>query len=127
MCAPSGRELATAAGPNNAPGLFGLEHRSIWLLRTDGTPVRQLTRPPATDLSDEAPRFSRDGHWILFVRTRVVNTDFGGTSRDALELVRTDGAGSPVQLLEFTSDDFSFYDHFKWPSEIAWSASGRRG
>ncbi len=119
-CTPSGRMLASAAGPNNASGLFGLEHRSIWLLRPDGTPVRRLATPPARNVSDEAPRSSREGRWILFVRTRVVPGGFGGSSDDAIELVRTSGTQTPVQIINFTSNDFSFYDHFRWPYEIDW-------
>ncbi|HEY5430419.1 MAG TPA: hypothetical protein VIK04_14985, partial [Solirubrobacteraceae bacterium] len=41
-CAPSGRLLAAAAGPGNAPVTFGLEHRSIWLLRPGGRILRRL-------------------------------------------------------------------------------------
>ena len=119
-CAPNGRLLAAAAGPNHSPGPFGLEHRSIWLLRVGGRVVRRLTLPPAPDLSDEAPRFSRDGRWIVFVRTQVVPVD---SSRDVIELVRASG-GPTVPVADFTSDDFSFYDHFRWPYEIAWSDSG---
>lgn len=60
-CAPSGRLLAAAAGLATQDAGFGVEHRSIWLLRADGAKVRQLTSPPARYLSDEAPRFSSDG------------------------------------------------------------------
>jgi hypothetical protein len=126
-CAPSGHVLAAAAGPNNAPVMFGLEHRSIWLLRPDGTPVRRLASPSARDLSYEAPRFSRNGRWILFVGTRVVPGvpgGFGGSSDDAIELVPTSGAESPVPIIDFTSNDFSYYDHFDWPQEIGWSQPG---
>jgi hypothetical protein len=28
--------------------------------------------------------------------------------------------GSAVSIIEFTSDDFSYYDHFDWPDEIDW-------
>jgi hypothetical protein len=124
-CAPSGRLLAAAAGPHDAPIGFGHQHRSIWLLRADGHPVRRLSRPPASepDLSDEAPRFSSDGRWILFVRTRVVPAGRSALSEDTIELVRADGGGA-VPIVHFTSGDFSYYDHFGWPSEIAWF-SGR--
>ncbi|HEX3979463.1 MAG TPA: hypothetical protein VHW96_24535 [Solirubrobacteraceae bacterium] len=87
--------------------------------------VRQLTAPPAGDLSDEAPRFSRDVRWLLFVRTRVVTVGTASSSRDTLELVpaaRT-GTAAAIAVASFTSSDSSFYDHFDWPSEIAWSAA----
>ncbi len=123
-CAPSGSLVAAAAGPSSTHSEFGNQHRSIWLLAPGGRVVRRLTVPPASDLSDEAPRFSRDGRWILFVRTRVVTSGLSASSRDTLELVPAAGTGpaAAVPVATFTSNDFSFYDHFQWPSEIAWSA-----
>jgi Tol biopolymer transport system component len=120
-CAPSGRLVAAAAGPNTTDAQFGVEHRSIWLLRANGAAVRQLTTPPARDLSDEAPRFSHDGRWILFVRSKVVVVGQAAISRDTIELVRAAGSESPVPVIDFTSNDFSYYDHFAWPDEIDWS------
>lgn len=120
VCAPSGRLLAAAAGPGNAPGVFGNEHRSLWLLRPSGTVVRRLTHPAASDLSDEAPRFSDDGRWILFVRTHVLLGAEPTTSRDTIEVRRADGTGTDIPVATLTSDDTSFYDHFDWPAEIAW-------
>jgi Tol biopolymer transport system component len=114
-CAPGGRVFAAAAGPSHE-GIFGLEHRSIWLLHAgSGAVIRRLTLAPSAEQSDEAPRVSRDGRWIMFVRTRVVPSG----SRDTLEVVRTSG-GPPVPILDFSSGDFSYYDHFDWPYEIDW-------
>jgi hypothetical protein len=112
--------LAAAAGPNTENAEFGVEHRSIWLLRPDGTVVRQLTSPPTLDLSDEAPRFSRDGRWILFVRSQVIPAGQSAISRDTLELASATGTATAVPIIGFTSDDFSYYDHFDWPGEIDW-------
>jgi Tol biopolymer transport system component len=119
-CAPSGRVLAVAAGPNTAPVGFGQAHRSIWLLRADGSPIRRLTRPPAPGLSDEAPRFSADGRWVMFVRTGVVDAGRSAISRDTIELAPANGNGGVVSVVRFTSDDFSYYDHFDWPEEVDW-------
>jgi hypothetical protein len=118
-CAPDGQTLA-AAGGASAPVEFGLQHRSIWLLARDGRAIRRLTLPPATDLSDEAPRFLPDGRWVLFVRSQIVTVGHTNFSRDTIELVRASGTGAVVPVVEFTSGDFSFYDHFDWPDEIAW-------
>ena len=115
-CAASGRWLVAA--DRQIP--FGAEHRSVYLLRPDGTVVRPLSQPGATDLSDEAPRFSRDGGWVLFVGSRVVTVGTSAYSRDAIELVRASGAGAAVLVFSFTSGDFSYYDHFAWPTEIDW-------
>jgi hypothetical protein len=118
-CSPSGRLVAAAAGPNNARVSFGHEHRSIWLLHTDGTVVRRLSSPPAPALSDEAPRFSRDGRWVMFVRTRVVPVGSAAISRETIELVPAIG-GNAVPVVNFTSSDFGYYDHFGWADEIDW-------
>ena len=121
-CAPGGRRLVAAAGPNSGMARFGIEHRSIWLLRAGtGARVRKLSAPPASDLSDEAPRFSRDGRWVMFVRSRVLaGSGFGDQSQDTIELVRTSGAGGAVPIVSFTSEDVSYYDHFDWPYEVDW-------
>ncbi|HTX08974.1 MAG TPA: hypothetical protein VME22_10210 [Solirubrobacteraceae bacterium] len=121
-CAPSGRRVVAAAGPNSAVARFGIEHRSIWLLRArSGARVRRLSVPPAADLSDEAPRFSRDGRWVMFVRSRVLaGPGSSDRSEDTLELARASGVGSATALVAFTSEDFSYYDHFDWPQEIDW-------
>jgi WD40-like Beta Propeller Repeat len=127
-CGPRGQLLAAAAGPNTDTTQFGLEHRAIWLLRAgSGQRVRRLTLPPAADLTDEAPRFSRDGQWILFVRSRLVPGGGFGGSRGTLELVRADGAGGAVPVVDFASGDFSYYDHFEWPYELDWYQPGGVG
>jgi hypothetical protein len=57
----------------------------------------------------------------MFVRSRILaGPGFGGHSEDTIELVRTSGAGRAVPIVSFTSDDFSYYDHFDWPYEIDW-------
>lgn len=119
-CSASGRWLVASAGPERAAP-FGAEHRSVYLLRPDGTLVRRLSQPAAADQSDEAPRFSRDGRWVLFVRSQVVTRGNSASSRDTIELTRTSGAGAPIALFSFASGDVSYYDHFAWPTEIAWS------
>jgi hypothetical protein len=127
-CTPSGLLLAAAAGPSTTNPGFGTQHRSIWLLSPTGAVLRRVTTPPASDLSDEAPAFSRDGRWLLFVRTRIAVAGTTSSSRDTLELVPVTPSGpaaTAVPIASFTSNDFSYYDHFSWPSEIAWSAAAR--
>ena len=124
-CAHSGSILAAAAGPSSTNAQFGFQHRSIWLLTPSGRVLRDLTAPPRPGLSDEAPLFSRDGKWLLFVRTSIVTRGTATSSHDTLALVpaaRT-GPAATTLIASFTSNDFSFYDHFQWPSEIAWSAA----
>jgi len=119
-CAPGGRVLAAAAGPNSSDAMFGAEDRSIWVLSRDGRVLRRLAEPPTTDLSDEAPRFSHDGRWIMFVRSQLLAAGDSDSSRDTIELVRTSGAGGAIPIISFTSGDFSYYDHYEWPYEVAW-------
>ncbi|HEY5430740.1 MAG TPA: hypothetical protein VIK04_16610 [Solirubrobacteraceae bacterium] len=110
-----GQELIAAAGPDPRDG-NGERAGGDRAARI----VRRLTRPPLRDLSDEAPRFSRDGRWIMFVRSQVVTVGRSASSRDTIELVPTSGIGSAVPIIDFTSDDISFYDHFGFPAEIDW-------
>src|SRR3569833_2823986 len=42
--------------------------RHLWLVRADGTGLRRLTW--GADVEDEAPSWSPDGKWVLFVRRR---------------------------------------------------------
>ncbi len=122
-CSASGRWMVATAGANRQIR-FGAQHRSVYLLRSDGVVVRRLSQPGAADLSDEAPRFSRDGGWVLFVRSRVVTVGTSAYSHDTIELVRGSGAGTAVPVFSFTSGDFSYYDHFDWPTEIDWYQPG---
>jgi hypothetical protein len=127
-CAPSGSMLAAAAGRSSTDAGFGLQHRAIYLLSPTGTVLRRLTAPPDSDLSDEAPAFSRSGRWLLFVRSRISSVGTSSFSHDTLELVPVARHGPPattIPVASFASNDFSFYDHFSWPSEIAWSAAAR--
>jgi len=64
---------------------------------------------------------------VLFVRTLIVAVGTTNFSRDTLELVPAARSGPAVTIpiTSFISNDFSFYDHFRWPSEIAWSAGAR--
>jgi hypothetical protein len=58
---------------------------------------------------------------------RIVFMGITATSRATLELVPAarSGPAATIPIASFTSKDFSFYDHFDWPSEIAWSAEAR--
>lgn len=57
----------------------------LWLVPTDGSPVRQLTRGHA----DSDPAVSPDGRWVVFVRA--------GSGKPQLHVVETAG-GEPVAL-----------------------------
>jgi len=100
--------IAASAGRNFVEPRFGLEHRSIWILSRDGKTKRQLTNPPA-GYSDEAPKWSADGHAVVFVRTRA-------DGRGALYTVTTAGRLSgPIADLGTTTN---YYGHYGWSSRF---------
>ena len=61
---------------------------------------------------------------MLFVRSRVITVGTSAYSQDTIELVRASGAATAVPVFSFTSGDFSYYDHFEWPTEIDWYQPG---
>lgn len=71
----------------------------IWLVRSDGTGMRQLTSGPGTD---ETPTISPDGKHVVFARIAHDGTPSGRKQ----ELYRVDTAGGePVRLTENTIED----------------------
>lgn len=71
----------------------------IWLVRADGTGMRQLTTGPGTD---EMPAISPDGKRVAFVRTLDDGTPAG--RKPELYTVPVAG-GEPVRLTENTVED----------------------
>jgi Tol biopolymer transport system component len=71
----------------------------IWLVRADGTGMRQLTTGPG---ADEMPALSSDGKHVAFVRTLKDGTPSG--RKPELYTVSTAG-GEPLRLTENTLED----------------------
>lgn len=71
----------------------------IWVVRSDGTGLRQLTTGPGTD---EMPAISPNGKQIAFARTLRDGTPAG--RKPELYLVGTNG-GEPVRLTENAAED----------------------
>jgi dipeptidyl aminopeptidase/acylaminoacyl peptidase len=63
-CSPDGRTVAATVTANREEGRFDTAERSIWVL---GSRERLLVGRPGDGGSDEQPRWSRDGRWILYV------------------------------------------------------------
>ena len=88
LLAISGRYTKGAPGPSK-----------LWLVRSDGTGMRQLTTSPG---SDEMPTISPDGKRVAFVRTAHDGTPMG--REPELYTVPT-GGGEAVRLTENTVED----------------------
>jgi WD40-like Beta Propeller Repeat len=71
-------------------GKFGSDKSKLWLVRSDGSGLRQLTTGPGYD---EMPALSPDGRRIVFSRT------FGDSRKPELYVIPTAG-GEAVQLTE---------------------------
>lgn len=88
LLALSGRRTAGGSGQSK-----------IWLVRSNGTGLRQLTGGPGMD---ETPAISPDGERVVFARTTGGDTQ--AARRSELYAVGTDG-GEPVRLTENGVED----------------------
>ena len=118
-CRPGTAQLAIAAGPSHQ-GPFGHEDRSLWLVPTQpgGTPRRPAATVPPSGETDELPRWSADGRWLLFVRTRPGGR-YGASGSGALYALdlaanRRDRADEAVGITS------NFYGSYAWSTQIAW-------
>jgi hypothetical protein len=124
-CSPDGRSIAAAATGNRSEARFGLEHRSVWVMDADGSHRQRIARPGSAATSDEAPRFSRDGASILFVRGHAI---YGHAPREhvTLELGRPIGGSWQIApVAHFLSRDVGgYYGSYDWPTLIDWHQPG---
>ncbi|HET7127591.1 MAG TPA: hypothetical protein VFJ93_00775 [Gaiellaceae bacterium] len=110
-CSPDGRLVAAAAGPNRDDTPFGREARSIVVVSLDGHVRARLAEPPRGE-SDELPRWSRGGRFILFVRA-------GSTSKNAaaegrLYLAEAFGAHHVYGPLTRLGVGGNYYGQYGW-------------
>jgi Tol biopolymer transport system component len=110
---PDGSLIAFASdrGGGACPYSYSCELR-IYVMRPDGSDVRQVATHPHGFARDTAPRFSPDGRRLVFTRT---GTQDGVHPEGALFVVRLDGTG----LRRLTP--FMF-----WPGDGDWSPDGKR-
>ncbi len=120
-CAPEGRLLATATGPNRQ-WHAGEERRSIELFPThNGTRIRLTIPPPGA--SDESPRITGGGRWVLFIRSKL--TQAGATGSGFL--ARTGKPGSrPIGPLFTTGPASDYYGSYNWTETVAFTTGGQR-
>jgi Tol biopolymer transport system component len=102
---------AIATGPEDSPSNL-IASRRIWLVDANGAHPRQLT--DAAGWTDEAPVWTPDGAWIIFVRWRA-------KPAPAAEVwaVRPDGSGlqrlvAGLDLPPGFGDGFGYYGSFGW-------------
>src|SRR5436190_941221 len=119
-CAADGERIVAAAGPNRTENRFGEERRSVWVLAADGSSRKRLTSPPP-GATDESPRWSSDGRWILFVRSN--RTTRNATAFGSLYLleVATRRLRGPLARVGPAGN---YYGLYGWPSVAAWFQPG---
>jgi dipeptidyl aminopeptidase/acylaminoacyl peptidase len=120
-CSPNGRVVAASRGRSWVEPRFGLERRSIWLLRVDGSGRKRLTSPPSLR-TDESPHWSADGRFVLFVRAGP--TARGATAPGALWLIRI-ADGRLFGPLVNAGRVSNYYGHYGWTDAVDWYAPRR--
>ena len=76
---------------------------------------RRLTDPPR-GATDELPRWSADGRWILFVRSGPTKEDASTAGRLYLVAASGDELVGPVIRLA----GGNYYGHYSWAEETDW-------
>jgi hypothetical protein len=107
-CSPDRRSVAVSAARNSSGAPFGHERRAIWTLGFDGS-RRRVTSPGQA--SDELPRWSRNGRYLLFVRTHA--------GRGSLRLVevRSGRVFGPIAQIP---SGIGYYGHYGWADATDW-------
>jgi len=115
-CSPDGRWLAATATRNAEERRFGTADRTIWLLAADGSSRQLFVGREGDGVADEAPRWARDGRWLLFVE-RERRPEAPGT----LVLARVRGSSAteigPVATLPGA---VGYYGHYGWLAASDW-------
>jgi Tol biopolymer transport system component len=119
-CSPDARTLAAAAGASHELRAFGDEGRAIWLYSLNGRRERQLTDEPPAGVSDESPRWSRDGRFVLYVRSGPTRSNAEASGR--LYLAPTGGRGTvhPIGPLAQVSPAPNYYGTYGWSNLVDW-------
>lgn len=122
-CSPNGRAIVATSAPDRPIARFGVDRRSLWLIRADGSSAVRLTR--AHGVADEAPRWTADGRWVLFVRRQR-----GCRSPGRLFLLPVDRAagrrGPLLGPLAVLGPGCGYYGHSVWSSVLDLAPPERR-
>jgi Tol biopolymer transport system component len=113
-CSPNGRLVAATVTKNRAEGRFDTAERSIWLVRTDGEGRRLLIGRPGDRISDEFPRWSRDGRFLLYVEHAAQPN---AAASLYLVSLRTGRRRGPIAHI---GDGIGYYGYHDWGTSSAW-------
>ena len=115
-CSPSGR-LAVSAGPTTDDSPFGQERRSLWLVdpKPGAKPTVIRAAVPPRGQTDEMPRWSSDGLYLLFVRTKP--REIGGRGSLYAYDTSTHRLIGPMAGVGTTEN---YYGTYNWPLQIDW-------
>jgi dipeptidyl aminopeptidase/acylaminoacyl peptidase len=113
-CSADGSQIAVAAGRTGEPR-FGRERRSLWVVAVDGSTRRVVARSRAP-YTYELPRWSRDSHTLLFVRSGPTNAN--ANARGALFTLRIGAA--PVGPIADLGTSGNYYGHYAWADQLDW-------
>src|SRR5438876_1894367 len=113
-CSPDGSLVAATVTANREEGRFDTAERSIWLLASDGSRRRLLVGKSKDGISDEQPRWSREGSWILFLQHPA-----RPFPRAALYLIsiKTGQRRGPYAQI---NGGLGYYGYHDWDGAAAW-------
>lgn len=119
-CSENGEVAASATRDHSEPH-FGLEHKSIWLFPSATAPPRRLTLPHPKTTTDELPRISRNGRYILYIVASKNTSDALGERQAALWAIPLKATDSkPIGPIAQLGTSGSSYGQYGWGSSTAW-------
>ncbi|MEA2130509.1 MAG: hypothetical protein QOJ85_3400, partial [Solirubrobacteraceae bacterium] len=95
---------------------FGDERRSIWSVSPESARRVRLTPSPPTHISDEDPRVSPDGKWVMFVRSGPLRRE---RLPGRLYLASITGTRL-VGPLATIGPGVSYYGESSWHDQVDW-------
>jgi Tol biopolymer transport system component len=114
-CSSDGSSIAVTSTKNAEERRFDSADRSIWLV-APGARSRRLIGTEGDGVSDEFPRWSGDGRWILFVR-HASRAD----ARARLVLARVvDGRARVVRVVARLAPQVGYYGYHDWAAVSDW-------
>ena len=113
-CSPDGSRIAVTSTHSHSEPRFGTAERTMWILDADGSGRRLVGGKQRDPVSEESPRWSSGGRWLLFVR-RARRPFADG--RLFLLRVGTGRVFGPVARLP---GHLGYYGHYDWTSMSDW-------